>query len=100
MFQIYLMPPCRFRYAWRVSYKIYLYCNTHRIFRLQVSYFGISAASLIFQEVIDEVMKGISKVAVSPGRHKIIGGRDKKDYDHAFRQAKQRLKMYNFAMNE
>ena len=61
--------------------------------------FGISAAPLIFQEVIDKVLKGIPNVAAYQDDI-IIGGCDKNEHDRILQQVKQRLKTFNFIINE
>lgn len=61
--------------------------------------FGVSAAPLIFQEVIDKVLKGISNVAAYQDDI-IIGGHCKEDHDRVFQQVKERLEAFNFVVNE
>ena len=60
--------------------------------------FGVSAAPLIFQEIMDKILNGISNVATYQDDI-IIGAPDKNTHDHVLKLVEQRLQKFNFKIN-
>ena len=61
--------------------------------------FGVSSSPLIFQEIIDFVLKGIDGVAVYQDDI-ILGGASQDEHDARLKQVQERLANYDFKIND